>query len=79
MLLQYLVFRRFLAALALYFMCGVVLFHTVCTELKGRETLLDTFYFVIVATLTIGYGDIIPVSDGAKVRASSWWDTCALK
>ena len=46
----------------------MILFHTVCTELEGRETLLDTFYYVIVATLTIGYGDILPVSDSAKVK-----------
>ena len=63
------VLRRFLLAIFLFSLLGTIIFHFFITKLEGRVTLLDTVYFIIVGTLTIGYGDIKPVSDNAKVRA----------
>ncbi len=33
----------------------------------GQVTLLDIVYFTVITVTTVGYGDIVPVSDGARM------------
>ncbi|HET7204823.1 MAG TPA: potassium channel family protein, partial [Steroidobacteraceae bacterium] len=36
-------------------------------NIDGHVSLIDVFYFTMVTVTTVGYGDIVPVSDGARL------------
>jgi len=55
---------------------GVLIYGTVGAfalrnRFRGLETLLDAFYFTIVTASTVGYGDVTPVTQTARLFATS--------
>ena len=58
-------------ALAVYLGSGLVCFYAVRDQIQGHKTndILDALYFCIVTMTTVGYGDLVPNSIGAKLLA----------
>ncbi|TYH30488.1 hypothetical protein ES288_A01G099400v1 [Gossypium darwinii] len=53
---------------------GTICFYTTRTQIKGDKTngILDALYFCVVTMTTVGYGDLVPNSDLAKLLACAF-------
>ncbi|KAK8369191.1 hypothetical protein V6Z11_A01G095400 [Gossypium hirsutum] len=60
--------------LTLYMGLGTICFYTTRTQIKGDKTngILDALYFCVVTMTTVGYGDLVPNSDLAKLLACAF-------
>ncbi|XP_024027360.1 two-pore potassium channel 1 isoform X2 [Morus notabilis] len=60
--------------LAFYLSAATVCFYIVRNQITGKKTngVLDAVYFCIVTMTTVGYGDLVPSSDAAKVLACAF-------
>ncbi|CAH9072712.1 unnamed protein product [Cuscuta epithymum] len=64
-------FKRAILYLLIYLGIGTLCFYMVKDQIKGEKTdgVLDSVYFVVVTMTTVGYGDLVPNSDPAKLLA----------
>lgn len=67
-------FRQIIVLVALYLGLGTVFFFLARNQIEGKKTnsVLDALYFVIVTMSTVGYGDLVPNSVGAKLLACAF-------
>ena len=62
---------RFIVTLSiLHTIIGTIVFHI--TEKKAAWTLLESFYFCIVTTTTVGLGDFVPSSTAGLIFLPVW-------
>lgn len=64
-------YRQVLIYLVAYISLGVVCFSVVRNQITGKKTneILDAIYFCVVTMTTVGYGDLVPDSNLAKLLA----------
>ncbi|CAH1448200.1 unnamed protein product [Lactuca virosa] len=57
--------------LAIYLAIGTICFFLVRDQISGRKTngILDSMYFCVVTMTTVGYGDLVPETNFAKLLA----------
>ncbi|KAL6593373.1 hypothetical protein ACP70R_049028 [Stipagrostis hirtigluma subsp. patula] len=58
-----------------YLLSGTTAFYLVMDHMSGDRSssrVLDALYFCVVTMTTVGYGDIVPSSDGAKLLACAF-------
>lgn len=57
-----------------YFGLGTICFYIIRNQLRGDRTngILDAVYFCVVTMTTVGYGDLVPNSDIAKLLACAF-------
>ncbi|XP_020096177.1 two pore potassium channel a isoform X1 [Ananas comosus] len=67
-------FRQVALFLVVYLGIGALCFYLVKDQLMGKKTngILDAVYFCIVTMTTVGYGDLVPNSDTAKLLACAF-------
>ncbi|XP_073004779.1 two pore potassium channel a [Typha latifolia] len=67
-------FRLMAIFLVVYLAVGVLCFYVVKGQIAGNKTdgVLDALYFSIVTMTTVGYGDLVPNSDTAKLLACAF-------
>lgn len=66
--------RRVAIVLTVYLGIGTLCFYLARNQIKGEKTngIVDAIYFTIVTMTTVGYGDLVPNSPGAKLLACSF-------
>lgn len=64
-------YKKVLIYLATYIILGVLCFSFVRNQITGKKTndILDAIYFCVVTMTTVGYGDLVPDSNLAKLLA----------
>ncbi|PPR99111.1 hypothetical protein GOBAR_AA21563 [Gossypium barbadense] len=57
-----------------YMGLGTICFYTIRNQIKGKKTnaILDALYFCVVTMTTVGYGDLVPNSNLAKLLACAF-------
>ncbi|GJN13075.1 hypothetical protein PR202_ga31409 [Eleusine coracana subsp. coracana] len=68
-------FRLVGVLLLAYLLAGTTAFYLAMDHMSGELTgsrVLDALYFSVVTMTTVGYGDIVPASDGAKLLACAF-------
>ena len=67
-------FRQITLLVVIYLALGAGCFYLVRNQIQGKKTnaVLDAVYFVIVTMTTVGYGDLVPSSAGAKLLACAF-------
>ncbi|XVE96657.1 hypothetical protein REPUB_Repub02eG0241600 [Reevesia pubescens] len=60
--------------LTVYLGVGTICFYIIRNQIKGDKTngILDAVYFCVVTMTTVGYGDLVPNSDLAKLLACAF-------
>ncbi|KAF4391246.1 hypothetical protein G4B88_016556 [Cannabis sativa] len=67
-------FFKVIIFLCFYLGVGTIFFYVVRNQLDGKKTdgVLDAVYFCIVTMTTVGYGDLVPSSNAAKLLACAF-------
>ncbi|XVE50835.1 hypothetical protein DITRI_Ditri01bG0195700 [Diplodiscus trichospermus] len=67
-------FKKVVILLMVYLGLGTVCFYIIRNQIKGDKTngILDAVYFCVVTMTTVGYGDLVPNSDLAKLLACAF-------
>lgn len=67
-------FRKVFVLLATYLGGGTLCFFLVGDQISGKKTngIVDALYFSVVTMTTVGYGDLVPNSIGAKLLACAY-------
>ncbi|XP_022925343.1 two-pore potassium channel 1-like isoform X1 [Cucurbita moschata] len=67
-------FRKVFVVLAIYLGGGTLCFFLVGDQINGKKTngIVDAIYFCVVTMTTVGYGDLVPNSIGAKLLACAY-------
>ncbi|XP_022967091.1 two-pore potassium channel 1-like isoform X2 [Cucurbita maxima] len=67
-------FRKVFVVLATYLGGGTLCFFLVGDQINGKKTngIVDAIYFCVVTMTTVGYGDLVPNSIGAKLLACAY-------
>lgn len=67
-------FKKVALFLMVYLGLGTICFYTIRNQIKGDKTngILDAIYFCVVTMTTVGYGDLVPNSDLAKLLACAF-------
>ncbi|KAE8704302.1 Two pore potassium channel b [Hibiscus syriacus] len=66
--------KKVSVVLTLYLGIGTLCFYTIKNQIRGDKTngILDAAYFCVVTMTTVGYGDLVPNSDLAKLLACAF-------
>ncbi|KAK8527101.1 hypothetical protein V6N12_054327 [Hibiscus sabdariffa] len=66
--------KKVALVLTLYLGVGTLCFYTIRNQIRGDKTngILDAVYFCVVTMTTVGYGDLVPNSDLAKLLACAF-------
>ena len=67
-------FKKVAIFLMVYLGLGTICFYIMRNQIKGKKTngILDAVYFCVVTMTTVGYGDLVPNSDLAKLLACAF-------
>ncbi|OMP04255.1 hypothetical protein COLO4_09816 [Corchorus olitorius] len=67
-------FKKVAIFLTAYLGIGTICFYIIRNQLRGDKTngILDAVYFCVVTMTTVGYGDLVPKSDLAKLLACAF-------
>ncbi|XWS09682.1 hypothetical protein CRYUN_Cryun39dG0009900 [Craigia yunnanensis] len=67
-------FKKVAIFLTVYLGLGTICFYIIRNQIKGNKTngILDAVYFCVVTMTTVGYGDLTPNSDLAKLLACAF-------
>ncbi|XP_031493468.1 two-pore potassium channel 1 [Nymphaea colorata] len=67
-------FKQVFVFLGIYIGVGTLCFFYIQKQIDGKKTngVIDAIYFCIVTMTTVGYGDLVPASDVAKLLACAF-------